>query len=146
MKIEKILKEAVSVLLNEYDKQQEEIKRYKIIIEKQQKEIQKLEARKYMFNAETGEITQIPIDNNYINKNKKKEKTADEMFEELGYKKQYENESIYYYMDIDLKDNYIVFETGYKSFAKISCYHDAGDITMQELQAINKKCQELGWI
>lgn len=74
-----------------------------------------------------------------------KEKTADEMFEELGYKKQYENESIYYYMDIDSKDNYIVFETGYKSFAKISCYHDAGDITMQELQAINKKCQELCW-
>lgn len=73
----------------------------------------------------------------------KKKKTADEMFEELGYKKQYENESIYYYMDIDLKDNYIVFETGYKSFAKISCYHDAGDITMQELKAINEKVREL---
>ena len=42
MKIEKILKEAVSVLLNEYDKQQEEIKRYKIIIEKQQKENEEL--------------------------------------------------------------------------------------------------------
>lgn len=84
MKIEKILKEAVSVLLNEYDKQQEEIKRYKIIIEKQQKEIQKLEARKYMFNAETGEITQIPIDNNYINKNKIKEK-----IEELNNNRQY---------------------------------------------------------
>ena len=76
--------EAVSVLLNEYDKQQEEIKRYKIIIEKQQKEIQKLEARKYMFNAETGEITQIPIDNNYINKNKIKEK-----IEELNNNRQY---------------------------------------------------------
>lgn len=35
---------------------------------------------------------------------------------------------------------------GYKSFTKISCYHDAGDITMQELQAINLKCKELGWI
>ena len=73
------------------------------------------------------------------------EKTADEMFKKLGYKKQYENENIYYYMDVDLKDNYIVFETGYKSFTKISCYHDAGDITMQELQAINKKVEELGW-
>ena len=80
------------------------------------------------------------------NNNPSLEKTADELFEELGYKKQYENESIYYYMDIDLKDNYIVFETEYKSFAKISYYHDAGDITMQELQAIIKKCQELGWI
>lgn len=72
-----------------------------------------------------------------------KEKTADELFKELGYEKQYENESIYYYMDIDLKDNYIVFETVYKSFAKISCYHDAGDITMQELKAINEKAREL---
>lgn len=72
--------------------------------------------------------------------------TADEMFEEMGYEKQYKNEDIYYHMDADLKDNYIVFETGYKSFAKISCYHDAGDFTMQELQAINKKVEELGWI
>ena len=68
---------------------------------------------------------------------------ADEMFKKLGYKKQYENENIYYYMNVDLKDNYIVFETGYKSFTKISCYHDAGDITMQELQAINEKVGEL---
>ena len=77
------------------------------------------------------------------NNNPSLEKTADELFKELGFKKQYENESIYYYMDIDLKDNYIVFETGYKSFAKISCYHDAGDITMQELKAINEKVREL---
>lgn len=74
------------------------------------------------------------------------ESKADEMFKKLGYKKQYENENIYYYMDVDLKDNYIVFETEYKSFTKISCYHDAGDITMQELQAINKKCKEMEWL
>lgn len=41
---------------------------------KQEKIIQKLEARKYMFNAETGEITQIPVDNNYISKDKIKGK------------------------------------------------------------------------
>lgn len=47
------------------------------LIEKQSKEIEelrninkKLEARKYMLNAETGEIYQIPIGNNYINKTK----------------------------------------------------------------------------
>lgn len=73
-------------------------------------------------------------------------KTGDEIFKDLGYTKQYESEDIYYYQDVEVKDNYIVFEMAYKSFAKISCYHDAGDITMQELQAINKKCQELGWI
>ena len=44
------------------------------LIEKQQKEIERLEARKYMFNAETGEISQIPIDNNYISKDKIKAK------------------------------------------------------------------------
>ena len=44
------------------------------IIEKQQKEIERLEARKYMLNAETGEISQIPIDNNYISKDKIKAK------------------------------------------------------------------------
>lgn len=44
------------------------------LIEKQQKEIERLEARKYMLNAETGEISQIPIDNNYISKDKIKAK------------------------------------------------------------------------
>ena len=95
MKIEEMLKEAVSVLLNEYDKQQEEIKRYKIIIEKQQKEIQKLEARKYMFNAETGEITQIPIDNNYINKNKIKEKIEELKFLLYSFEKKQEEKLEY---------------------------------------------------
>lgn len=95
-------------------------------------------------NIKNNKNCKITINDEVISVSEK-EKTADELFKELGYKKQYENESIYYYMDIDLKDNYIVFETGYKSFAKISCYHDAGDITMQELQAINKKVEELGW-
>lgn len=73
--------EAVSVLLNEY--------------EKQQKEIQKLEARKYMFNAETGEITQIPIDNNYINKNKIKEKIEELKFLLYSFEKKQEEKLEY---------------------------------------------------
>ena len=51
------------------------------LVEKQQKEIEelkdinkKLEARKYMLNARTGEVTAIPIDNNYISKDKIKAK------------------------------------------------------------------------
>ena len=55
--------EAVKIILN--------------LIEKQQKEIERLEARKYMFNAETGEISQIPLNNNYINKDKIREKIED---------------------------------------------------------------------
>ena len=53
------------------------------IIEKQSKEIERLEARKYMLKAETGEISQIPIDNNYISKDKIKAKI--EEVDENGY-------------------------------------------------------------
>ncbi len=75
------------------------------------------------------------------------EKTADEMFEKLGYKKfnkKHDFENIKYYKD---DDNILYFDEKDKSFYKSGEY-DAmcNDITMQELQAINKKCQELGWV
>lgn len=44
------------------------------LIEKQSKEIERLETRKYMYNAVTEEISQIPVDNNYISKDKIKAK------------------------------------------------------------------------
>lgn len=84
-----------------------------------------------------------------------KEKTADKMFEELGYKKQWvedEEDMEHYqkeYFDKDFID--ITFDkehsllnirtenvTNYRTITSI--------INMQELQAINKKCKELGWI
>ena len=46
------------------------IARYKELEE----ENRKLTARKYMLNAETGELKEIPIDNNYIPKSKVKDK------------------------------------------------------------------------
>lgn len=78
-----------------------------------------------------------------------KEKTADELFEELGYKK------------IENK-HYIIFEKGvstrnriiFSRLTKTVCcilidedyeWNDGMDIDMQELQAINKKVEELGW-
>lgn len=76
-----------------------------------------------------------------------KEKTADEMLEELGYKKknldiifsrfweEWENE--------DLAKTFS-FNTEYE-IIDITDENKYG-ITMQELQAINKKVQELGWI
>ena len=82
-------------------------------------------------------------------------KTADEMFEELEYKK---TEDIYEirYSYTDKKENYnntdIVF---YKRYKQIETYlpeyrndfeSDSAVLTMQELRAINKKCEELGWI
>ena len=51
---------------------------------------------------------------------------ADNMFKKLGYTKQYENENIYYYKDMECKDSYIFFYTGRKLYSKVECYHDAG--------------------
>lgn len=71
--------------------------------------------------------------------------SADEMFDMIGYEKHKsivndlyyenkENDAIYFYEDT-------------KSFEKINFEKiESIEITMKELQAINKKCQELGWI
>lgn len=73
-----------------------------------------------------------------------KEKTADEMFEELGYKKfkkKHDFENIKYYKD---NDNVFYFDETDKSFCKSGEYDEmCDDITIKELQAINKKCKEL---
>ena len=72
---------------------------------------------------------------------------ADEIFEELGYKKHTNNNQIGYYQ----YDNYnnmilILFTVDKKTVALRydECYAPA--IDMQELQAINEKVKELGWI
>lgn len=70
-------------------------------------------------------------------------KTAKEMFEELGYK--YENYSV---IDeicyFENKDVYYVFSLKSKTFFKKE-YREPGDITLDELKAINKQIEELGW-
>ncbi len=68
-------------------------------------------------------------------------KTADEMFEELGYKKQQDNKDILELIDKNIA-NKIVFYKNLKEVAKLYTF----EISMQELQAINKKCEEWGWI
>lgn len=65
--------------------------------------------------------------------------SAKEMFEKLGYKQEQKNNWIIYYDDA----NSIVFMDD-KSFYK-RYYYDAGDITIEELQAINQQVKELGW-
>lgn len=74
---------------------------------------------------------------------------ADEMFEKLGYEK----------IDRKLNKN-IIFTNGnkkfyfHKIFKKIQCVeydneeqsYIQGHFEIQELQAINKKCEELGWL
>lgn len=67
---------------------------------------------------------------------------ADEMFEKLGYGKYEDLRKIHY---IDKDTQRIILNKDTKKFYKEG--HDYVDyISMQELQAINKKCQELGWL
>ena len=78
---------------------------------------------------------------------------ADELFEILGYKKITENkfeESVYgettvliLYRD-DVQGLDIEFWND-KTISK-TCNYDISYITMQELKAINKKVEELGWL
>lgn len=94
-----------------------------------------------------GNVTLIPNKHGIgvIFKGEIKELTADEMFEEIGYKK-----SLTQLKDLKYKkddDNVIYFRMVQKTFNKSGEYDDMCDYTtMQELQAINKKCKELGWI
>ena len=66
--------------------------------------------------------------------------SADEMFEKLGYKKSVGETTEVYKLSRDNK--YIFFSKLIKRI-KIGGKYDFLD--MQELQAINKKVEELGW-
>ena len=70
---------------------------------------------------------------------------ADKMFKRLGYEMSFTDiDNIKYYKD---DDNVIYFFITHKTFHKTGEYDGMYDaITMQELQAINKKCEELDWI
>ena len=71
------------------------------------------------------------------------EKTADEMFKELEYKKYDYVEGIEYYHGIT--DKVISFRDN-KTIKVYDYYDGKAPITMKELQIINKKVKELGWL
>ena len=71
---------------------------------------------------------------------------ADKMFEELDYHKFFGNENyLEYKYTVGGADLSIVFWHKDQKVSKESNMR-CGYITMQELKAINKKCEELGWI
>lgn len=88
------------------------------------------------------------------------EKTADKMFEELGYeiteennsKNKYDNgiqfmkkeRSVKKYIEFYYYHKQIVIYTDQYIYEKIKRW-ESTIINMQELKAINKKCEELGW-
>lgn len=70
---------------------------------------------------------------------------ADKMFEELGYKQGYTQTGDLKYYKNDA--NVIIFKFYNNSFYKSGEYDGMCDsVTMEELQAINEKVKELGWI
>lgn len=74
-----------------------------------------------------------------------KEKTADELFEELGYEKVRDDERFIKYRK-PYDNDYIVMDKETKDFIKNFDFAYWKAINMQELQAINKKVLELGWL
>ena len=72
---------------------------------------------------------------------------ADKMFEKLGYKKK-KLDLIFsrFWEEWENEDLAKTFSFNYQyEILDITDKNEYG-ITMQELQAINKKCQELGWL
>ena len=74
-------------------------------------------------------------------------KTADEMFEELGYETSEKLKNGIVYLkeeeDEDIEISFIDYDD-YGKTVEVDKFSNL--ITMQELQAINKKCRELGWL
>lgn len=74
-------------------------------------------------------------------------KTADEMFEELGYETSEKLKNGIVYLkeeeDEDIEISFIDYDD-YGKTVEVDKFSNL--ITMQELQAINKKVEELGWL
>lgn len=72
-----------------------------------------------------------------------KEKAADEMFEELGLR--LENDSPFEFEVKNDDDKVIKINKERKEIACFNYYDGFEYLTLEELQAINKKVEELGW-
>lgn len=70
-------------------------------------------------------------------------KSADKMFEELGYEKKQNEQWLVYTNDILQRDIDINLN---RQTIEVNNGHESSLFTMQELKAINKKCEELGWL
>lgn len=71
--------------------------------------------------------------------------SAKEMFEELGYKQEHHISYIKYYQKVE-QDYYEPTEIQIWFYNIDECFEKTnGVITIQELKAINKQCEELGW-
>lgn len=76
---------------------------------------------------------------------------VDKMFEELGYEKITNRHDQVFHIEYvkynENRDKSITIQFwNDKTFDKINNFEEVEYITMQELKAINYKCEELGWI
>lgn len=100
-------------------------------------------------NIKNNKNCKITINDEEIEKYTIKPETADKMFEKLGYKKYCSLQTCRYVRYCNIvngEKEYIIFSKNKTVRFQYLYTHVSKSITMQELQAINKKCQELGWI
>ena len=83
----------------------------------------------------------MELDTEELEATKNREKTADEMFKELGYEKQENGLEIKYIEDSVVMGDKFHFEIFFSKISKLIGSKHL--LTMQELQAINKKVEEL---
>ena len=75
---------------------------------------------------------------------------ADKMFKELGYEKELENkDKVRYITLINEKNDLFIIEIWKLDkviWISPTNLHYSTEIELEELQAINEKCKELGWL
>lgn len=101
-----------------------------------------MEMEEIRMNIKNNKNCKITINDNNISL----EKTADEMFEELGYKKYSELQTCRYVRYCNIvngEKEYIIFSKNKTVRFQYLYTHVSKNITMEELQAINKKVREL---
>lgn len=77
---------------------------------------------------------------------KNKEKNAEQMFNDLDYKKSTDDECIEFKRYTENVDEAIIeFDLALKT-VYVSWFRNPKDITIAELRAINKQCEELNWL
>ena len=77
---------------------------------------------------------------------KHKEKTAEQMFNDLDYKKSTDDEYIEFKRYTENVDEALIeFDLALKT-VYVSWFRNPKDITIAELRAINKQCEELNWL
>ena len=90
---------------------------------------------------ETGHLSGYEYEN--LKEKLEKETTAKEMFEELGYVQEIKNNVIYYFKKIDIPKSHIIYDIDFIIDTKEIFISKT--IDLEELKAINKQVEELGW-